>query len=55
MHVLEQADPHHMGNAACAVSIAFLLLKGIQERFGVARLNAENREPSLCQPFKQPL
>lgn len=44
-----------MGNAACIVPIAFILLKGIQERFGVPRLDAEYREASFCQSFKQPL
>lgn len=55
MYVLEQADPHHVGDAACIVPVAFVLLQGIQKSFGVARLDAEFREPSLCQSFEQPL
>jgi hypothetical protein len=55
VHVLEQADPHHMGNAACIVPIAFILLKGSQESFVVARLDAEDGEASFCQSFKKPL
>ena len=55
MHVLEQADPHHMGNAARVVPVALVLLQSVKECLGVSRLDAKNRKARFCQPFKQPL
>jgi hypothetical protein len=44
MDVLEQADPHHVGNAAGVIPTALVLLQSVQEGLGVARLDAEDRE-----------
>src|SRR5205085_5666303 len=55
VHVLEQADPHHVRNAARIVAIALVRLLSLQERLCVPCLDTEYGESGLRQSLEQPL
>jgi hypothetical protein len=45
MHWLEQADPHHLGNPARIVAIAFVDLLRLQKRHHLPGLDADYGQP----------
>ena len=44
---LEQANPHHLGNPARIVAIAFIDLLRLQKRHHVPGLDADHGQPTL--------
>ena len=50
----EQVDAHHLSNATSIVAVGLVHLR-LQERLGVARLDADDREPGRGQPAVEPL
>ena len=50
----EQVDAHHLSDAASIVAVGLVHLR-LQERLGVARLDADDREPGRGQPAVEPL
>ena len=54
MHGSEQVDAHHLSDAASIVAVGLVHLR-LQERLGVARLDADDRQPGRGQPAVEPL
>jgi hypothetical protein len=50
----EQVDAHHLSDAASIVAVGFVHLR-LQERFGVARLDADDQQSGRGQPALEPL
>src|SRR5215207_9135305 len=50
----KEIDPHHLGDAAGIAAVARVHLI-VQERFGVMRLDAHDRQARLRQSVEEPL
>src|SRR5215217_8426438 len=54
MNRSKEIDPHHLGDTAGVVTVGLVHL-GFQKGFGMASLDAYDRQPGLGQSLKQPL
>ena len=54
MHGAEEVDPHHLGDAAGIVAVAFVHLR-LEKGFGMSGFDAHDRQPGLGQSLEEPL